>query len=160
MPDRVALARHDERRRHHDTSDDARPYRPAARDDLGRPPFRRAYGFALLTAALFLLAWVAQFVAQLLEVRSHAEQHGQPFQWSGFFPQLSSATFENWQSEFLRLVWRAVGLALFLCWGSSQSKESDERIEAKLDRLLAERGIEPDAVSREVNSRLSRAPGS
>jgi hypothetical protein len=27
-------------------------------------------------------------------------------------------------------------------WGSSQSKESDERIEAKLDLLLRERGID------------------
>jgi hypothetical protein len=33
--------------------------------------------------------------------------------------------------------------------GSSQSKESDERMEAKLDRLLEERGIDPDEVTPE-----------
>jgi hypothetical protein len=36
-----------------------------------------------------------------------------------------------WQSEFLQLVSQAVGLALFFFWGSSQSKEGNERIEAK-----------------------------
>jgi hypothetical protein len=51
-------------------------------------------------------------------------------------------------------VWQAVGLALLLFWGSSQSKESDERIEAKLDKLLEERGIDPGAVSAEVNRSL------
>jgi hypothetical protein len=33
-------------------------------------------------------------------------------------------------------------------------KEADDRIEAKLDRLLQERGIDPAAVSREVNEKL------
>jgi len=64
------------------------------------------------------------------------------------------STFENWQSEFLQLVWQAAGLAIFFYWGSSQSKESDERIEAKLDRLLEERGVDPDDVTRQVNKSL------
>jgi hypothetical protein len=49
----------------------------------------------------------------------------------------------DWQSEFLQLVWQAAGLALFYFWGSSQSKESDDRLEAKIDALLKERGIDP-----------------
>jgi hypothetical protein len=71
-----------------------------------------------------------------------------------FLPQFFSSTFENWQSEFLQLIWQTVGLALLFYWASSQSKESDERIEAKLDQLLQERGIDPDQVSREVNQSL------
>jgi hypothetical protein len=39
-------------------------------------------------------------------------------------------------------------------WGSSQSKEGDERIEAELDRLLEERGVDPDEVTRTVNESL------
>ena len=86
--------------------------------------------------------------------RNEAEQHGQSFEWNQFFPQFFASTFENWQSEFLQLVWQAAGLALLFYWGSSQSKESDERIEAKLDRLLEERGVDPDEVTREVNKSL------
>jgi hypothetical protein len=89
-----------------------------------------------------------------MTVRNEAQQHGEPFSLADFWPQFLSSTFENWQSEFLQLVWQAVGLALLFLWGSSQSKESDERIEAKLDLLLAERGIDPDEVTREVNSSL------
>jgi hypothetical protein len=87
-------------------------------------------------------------------VRNDAQQHGEHFLWRQFSPQLFSATFENWQSEFLQLVWQTAGLALLFFWGSSWSEESDERIEAKLDRLLEERGIDPDRVTEEVNSSL------
>ena len=130
-------------------------HRPGGNDDAGKPPFRRAYSFAIATALLFLFSWVGQFVFQLIEVRNEAEQHGQSFSWGDFLPQFLSATFENWQSEFLQLIWQAIGLALFLLWGSSQSKESDERIEAKIDRLLAERGIDSSEISREVNGSVA-----
>ncbi|HSU03409.1 MAG TPA: DUF6766 family protein [Nocardioides sp.] len=123
-------------------------------NDIGKPRFGRAYSFALVTGLFFLLSWVGQFVAQLVQVRNEAQQHGETFAWSDFWPEFLASTFENWQSEFLQLVWQAVGLAVLLYWGSSQSKESDERVEAKLDRLLQERGIDPAAVTREVNSSL------
>jgi hypothetical protein len=79
----------------------------------------------------------------MISEQNEAEQHGQAFTWSDFFPQFFSSTFENWQSEFLQLVWQAAGLALFYFWGSSQSRESDDRLGAKIDRLLAEQGIDP-----------------
>lgn len=54
-------------------------------------------------------------------------------------------TFENWQSEFLQLLWQVVGLAYFLYVGSPSSKENDDRVEAKIDALLElvgkERGL-------------------
>ena len=123
-------------------------------NDLGKPRFSKAYGFGIVTAALFLLSWSGQFVFQLMTERNEAQQHGEAFAWADFWPQFLSSTFENWQSEFLQLVWQAVGLALLFLWGSSQSKESDERLEAKIDRLLEERGIDPDEVTREVNESL------
>ena len=127
---------------------------PAHNNDLGKPRFRKAYGFALVTGLFFVLSWAGQFFAQLVTERNEAEQHGESFAWTDFWPQFLSSTFENWQSEFLQLVWQAVGLALLFLWGSSQSKESDERLEAKIDRLLEERGIDPDEVTREVNESL------
>jgi hypothetical protein len=108
-----------------------------------RPSFPKAYSFGIITGLLFLLSWLGQFLFQLAEVSNEAAEHGSEFQWSECWPQFFSATFENWQSEFLQLVWQAAGLALFFFWGSSQSKEGDERLEAKIDRLLVERGIDP-----------------
>jgi hypothetical protein len=107
-----------------------------------RPPWHRAYSFGLLTAALFVLSWVGQFVTQMIAETNEAEQHGQSFQWSDFLPQFFASTFENWQSEFLQLLWQAAGLAMFYFWGSSQSKEGNERLEEKIDLLLRDRGID------------------
>jgi hypothetical protein len=123
-------------------------------NNVGKPRFGKAYGFAIVTGLFFLISWAGQFVAQILVEQNEAQQHGQAFEWSQFFPQFFASTFENWQSEFLQLVWQAVGLALLYLWGSSQSRESDERVEAKLDRLLEERGIDPGEVSRRVNESL------
>jgi hypothetical protein len=116
------------------------------RERKQRPGWAKAYSFGLVTGALFLFSWLGQFVFQAMAVRNEASQHGEPFRWSEFYPQFFASTFENWQSEFLQLVWQAAGLALFYFWGSSQSKESDERIEAKLDQLLRESGVDPNKI--------------
>jgi hypothetical protein len=119
-----------------------------------RPRFHKAYSFGLVTGAFFLLSWLGQFLFQMVAVRNEAEQHGQPFTWSDFLPQFFSSTFENWQSEFLQLVWQAAGLALFYFWGSSQSKESDDRLEAKIDALLRDRNIDPIQFEYEEEDKL------
>ena len=123
-------------------------------NDQGKPRFAKAYGFGLFTGALFLFSWIGQWVTQLIVERNDAAAHGEAFHWSDFWPQFLASTFENWQSEFLQLVWQAAGLAIFFFWGSSQSKESDERIEAKLDRLLEERGLDAGRINQGVNSSL------
>src|SRR5262245_48086370 len=107
-----------------------------------RPHFFKAYSFVLVTSMFFVLSWLLQFIFQAIEVGNTARDHGQAFSWSDFFPQFFSSTFENWQSEFLQLCWQAAGLALFYYWGSSQSREENDRIEAKLDLLLREQGID------------------
>ena len=49
---------------------------------------------------------------------------------------------ENWQSEFLQLMWQVGGLSVLLYVGSPQSKESEQRLEKKLDAILQK--IEPE----------------
>jgi hypothetical protein len=124
------------------------------RNDAGRPGFAKAYGFGLVTVALFALSWTGQFLAQVVVERNDAHDHGQVFQWGQFWPEFLASTLENWQSEFLQLVWQALGLALLLMWGSSQSKESDERLEAKVDALLRLQGHDPATIDRAVNGSL------
>jgi hypothetical protein len=46
-------------------------------------------------------------------------------------------TLENWQSEFLQLIWQVAGLSFPLHVGSPQSKEGDDRKEEKLDAIPA-----------------------
>lgn len=112
-------------------------------------PFRKpsrlqAYSFAIVTGGLFLLSWALQAYFQLAAMRADAAEHGQGLTPGDFWAQFLASTFENWQSEFLQLVWQAAGLAFFYFWGSSQSREQTDRIEAKVDALLRERGLNPD----------------
>jgi hypothetical protein len=66
----------------------------------------------------------------------------QPTELSGYFNQTLRDTIENWQSEFLQLMWQVGGLAFLLYVGSPQSKESEQRVEKKLDAILQK--IEPE----------------
>jgi hypothetical protein len=106
-------------------------------DPFRKPAWPKAYSFALVTAVLFLASWVGQFVFQAVEAGNDARTHGQTFEWAQFWPQFLAATFENWQSEALQIIWQVAGLAMFYHWGSTQSREGEARIEAKLDELLA-----------------------
>jgi hypothetical protein len=47
---------------------------------------------------------------------------------AGYLDEKLRDTFENWQSEFLQLLWQVVGLAYCLHVGSPASKESGDRL--------------------------------
>jgi hypothetical protein len=75
----------------------------------------------------------------------------------GYPLQVGRDRLENWQSEFLQLIWQVAGLAYLLYVGSLQSKEGDDREEAKLDAILravdAKRG---DVTIAELDRRYAR----
>ena len=97
-----------------------------------------------------MISWTGQWIFELIESKDQAAAHGQSFQMSQFWVSFLQSTLENWQSEFLQLCWQAVGLALLLYWGSSQSRESEDRLEAKIDALLKERGIDPEPINQQI----------
>ena len=73
---------------------------------------------------------------------------------------MSRDTFENWQSEFLQLLWQVVGLAYFLYIGSPSSKESNDRTEAKLDALIRlNAGEKADQLIAEIDKKFMRTDG-
>ena len=94
------------------------------------------YGFLWVTGAFFLISLVGHWVFAWFAYVQEQFAHHQPVQVSEYFIQVSRDTLENWQSEFLQLVWQVAGLALLLHVGSPQSKEGDDRIEAKIDAIL------------------------
>lgn len=57
-------------------------------------------------------------------------------------------TFENWQSEFLQLLWQVVGLTVLLYVGSPQSKESEQRTEAMLQEIL--KNVDPKGAEKKL----------
>ena len=95
---------------------------------------RYAYGWITLFFFLgsLLLHWLFGWYAFVED----ASSHGQTPEIGAYLTEMGRDTFENWQSEFLQLLWQVVGLAYFLYVGSPSSKENDDRMEAKIDALL------------------------
>lgn len=102
----------------------------------------RHWGAVYVLLVLFLGSWLGQFLTQLPEFVNDQQAHGEPFRWGEFLYTFFAATFENWQSEWLQLVFQAVLLmgAKHLIFATDA--EDLERIENKVDdihqRLLAE----------------------
>lgn len=65
-----------------------------------------------------------------------AHEHGAAISVYDFLIVISRDTLENWQSEFLQLIWQVAGLAYLLYIGSPQSQESDKRKEAMLEYIV------------------------
>jgi hypothetical protein len=99
------------------------------------------YGFAWVTFALFLITLTGHWIFGWLTYVRDQQALGQSVEIAGYTLQMLRDTFENWQSEFLQLIWQVAGLALLLHVGSPQSKEGDDRMEAKIDAILL--AVEP-----------------
>lgn len=98
------------------------------------------YSYAWLTLAFFAVSLVLHWYFGWEAFADEERQHGQPPEMAAYLTVMLRDTFENWQSEFLQLLWQVVGLAYFLYLGSPSSKENDDRLEAKVDELLRLQG--------------------
>ena len=110
----------------------------------------RKYGYAWITLGFFLVSLTLHWYFGWRAFTDEAAAHGQIPRAPEYLSEMLRDTFENWQSEFLQLLWQVVGLAYFLYVGSPSSKENDDRMEAKLDALLHFKGDK----GREIIERL------
>jgi 5-methylthioribose kinase len=88
----------------------------------------KRYSFAWVTGAFFLVTLVAHWVFGWYAFVGEQAQHGQSPEVREYVIEMMRDTMENWQSEFLQLVWQVMGLALLYYAGSPQSRGDDERI--------------------------------
>jgi hypothetical protein len=112
----------------------------------------KRYGYGWVTLAFFLITLAGHWVFGWFAFVSEQQAHQRPVQVSDYVIEMSRDTLENWQSEFLQLIWQVGGLALLLYVGSPQSKESQDRVEAKIDAIL--QAVNPnqgDALLEEID---------
>jgi hypothetical protein len=95
----------------------------------------RDYNLSIVLLGLFLASWVGQGVFQWFEMANEAQAHGEASTLAEFIPAFFSATFENWQSEFLQLFTMVVLTAYLIHKGSHESKDTDEKLEQALARI-------------------------
>lgn len=115
---------------------------------------RKAYFW--VTMGLFLLSLGAHWAFSWHAFKQDAAEHHTVAQFNDYFVQTMRDTMENWQSEFLQLIWQIVGLSFLWYTGSPSSKEGDDRKEAKLDYLL--RKIDPEKAEAIIRSLEEKYP--
>jgi len=96
----------------------------------------KKYGFVWVTLAFFLFSIIGHWIFAWFAFVNEQRAHGEEIEVSEYFIEVIRDTLENWQSEFLQLIWQVAGLAFLFYIGSPQSKEGDDRKEEKLDRIL------------------------
>jgi hypothetical protein len=95
----------------------------------------RNYNLSIVLLTLFLASWIGQGVFQWFEMANEAQAHGQASTLAEFLPAFFSATFENWQSEFLQLFTMVILTAFLIHKGSHESKDQDEKVDETLARI-------------------------
>jgi hypothetical protein len=105
------------------------------------------YAFFWITLILFVGSFAGNLIFGWKEFAQDQEEHGQQPQVSDYVPQAARGVFENWQAEFMSVLWQLGGLALFYAVGSPQSREGNERMEEKIDLIL--RAVEPKEGEKE-----------
>ena len=119
----------------------------------------KGYAYAWLTLGFFLVSLILHWTFGWSAFAAEAAEHGQAPQIRDYVVEMSRDTFENWQSEFLQLLWQVVGLAYFLYLGSPTSHENDDRLEAKVDALLEMHGKEGREIVVKLDEHFMRHPG-
>ena len=118
----------------------------------------KGYAYAWITLGFFLVSLILHWTFGWSAFVNDAAEHGQSPEFGQYLVQMSRDTFENWQSEFLQLLWQVVGLAYFLYLGSPSSHENDDRLEAKVDALLHFQGKEGKEVIVKLDKHFMRHP--
>jgi hypothetical protein len=95
----------------------------------------RRWGAVYVLLVLFVGSWLGQFFTQLSEFRSDQEAHDQSFAWVDYLYTFFASTFENWQSEWLQLVFQAILLLGAKHLIFRVDAEDMERLEAKVDKI-------------------------
>jgi hypothetical protein len=118
----------------------------------------KGYAYAWITLGFFLVSLLLHWWFGWSAFVDEAAERGQSALFGNYFVQMARDTFENWQSEFLQLLWQVVGLAYFLYLGSPTSHENDDRLEAKVDALLHFHGKEGKAIVVKLDTHFMRHP--
>lgn len=106
----------------------------------------KKYGFAWVTIGFLLFSMLGHWLFGWFAFVAEQQAQQVPVLAWAFVVTMLRDTFENWQSEFLQLLWQVAGLTLLLYVGSPQSKESEDRTEAMIEAIL--RKVDPEGAGK------------
>jgi SNF2 family DNA or RNA helicase len=101
----------------------------------------KKFGFAWVTLGFLVVSFIGHWLFGWFAFVNEQQSLGQPVETGPYVIEMLRDTLENWQSEFLQLLWQVVGLTVLLYVGSPQSKEAEDRTEEILKEII--RKVEP-----------------
>jgi hypothetical protein len=113
------------------------------------------YSYGWVTLGFFLISLIGHWLFGWFAFVEEQATHGERPEFGPYFIEMMRDTLENWQSEFLQLIWQVAGLAILLHVGSPQSKEGSDRVEAKVDEIL--KRVAPKKEGERIISELDEA---
>ncbi len=108
----------------------------------------KPYGYGWITLGFFLITLTGHWLFGWFAYVDEQAALGHATVVSGYLLEMSRDTLENWQSEFLQLLWQVGGLAFLFFLGSPQSKEGSDRVEAKIDAIF--RRVSPEDAEQKI----------
>jgi hypothetical protein len=114
------------------------------------------YSYVWITLILFLISLIGHWIFSWHAYKQEQEEHNQPAEVGSYIVETSRDTLENWQSEFLQLIWQVAGLSFLFYVGSPQSKEGDDRKEKKLDEILM--ALDPEKAKKVIKNLDKKYP--
>ena len=122
-------------------------------------PIWKDFGLGIVLMILFFVSWIGHLIAQWQTFTDEQLSHGEEPKTGDFVAEFAQSTLENWQSEFLQLFSFVVLAALYIHKASSESRDSDDKVEAALRRIEEHLGTLPgDSPSGEDAWQLPEAP--
>ena len=100
--------------------------------------FFKNYSLTILLGLMFFISWAGQFFAgwkEYLTKQLENHQAAKILGHDGYIWEFLSATFENWQSEFLQTMIFVILSTYFIHKNSPQSRDSDDEMLARLNRI-------------------------
>ncbi|HEX5111428.1 MAG TPA: DUF6766 family protein [Saprospiraceae bacterium] len=116
----------------------------------------KKFGFLWVTITLFIGSTIGLWHYNWKVYVADQKAHNEPIEMSAYFDQVLKSTFENWQSEFLEVIWEVLGLAFLFAVGSPVSKEGEERKEEKIDLLI--KLLDPENGKKEIDKLNKKWP--
>jgi hypothetical protein len=118
----------------------------------------RDYSLTIVVGILFLASFVLHAIFGWWQYAADQANQGQPatlFGWDGYVIYFGEWTFQNWQSEFLEVLALIVLTAFLIHKGSHESKDSDDAMQASIERI--ERKV--DELAEQSGRHLDRRAG-
>jgi hypothetical protein len=118
----------------------------------------RDRSLGIFFVSLFLLTWIGQLLFEWqVYVDEQRDHDSTAVFWSAdFWEEFWQSTLENWQSEFLQLAAFTIAAAYLVMKGSSESPDSDERTEAKLDAILEKLDLDPTEIEKQLPAKYRK----